>query len=214
MKHIKTIFVISIMIAWFALGCGGGDSSGMNLADSGGSPAITKCDTSPFGYNYNYTPSEIGDIIKVGGIEYVITAMPFLEYGTGEHYYIKVPATKYGGNISFNYTSQYMTNDTSCYPYSFAGLPSSNNEINYYTTYNVYGNFNVGQSASFMSSIKINQTKLTMRMYPNKAIQNTPIAAGDADLTDNVNWEGLGVDTSLVDNTKTLLNYIQIVKIP
>ena len=108
-----------------------------------------------------------------------------------------------------------MTNDTSCYPYSFAGLPSSNNEINYSTNYyNISGNFSVGQSASFMSSIKINQTKLLMWMRSDKAIQNTPIAAGDADLTDNVNWEGLGVDTSLVDNTKTLLNYIQIVKIP
>ncbi len=194
-----------------------------NVSSITGGSNENNCDASPFTYSYSYVSSNIGDVITVAGIEYIIVAAPFLEYASGDHYYIKYPVNNSNftaNGFKLQTSTIYVSNDTSCYPYSFAGFPSTNNEISYSTRYfQWYGDiFSITNTASFQTTIKINQTELSLSwaFYENqsKVVSEKSYTLGDFDLTDNIDWSGLGVDNTLVDTTKTLLNYIEIVKIP
>ncbi len=192
-----------------------------NVSDvvSGG----VNCDASPFTYTYTYTPSNIGDVVNINGVEYIIVAHPFLEYGTGDHYSIKYPMIKNQfdkNGMLLQWGTNYVVDDTSCYPYTYANYPSSTNEIRYSTSYHQwYGSdFTITEGTSFFTTIKINKTKLDAHINwysaPVKEVSREPYTPGDYDLTDNIDWSKLGVDNTLVEDVKTLMNYVEIVKIP
>jgi len=187
------------------------------------------CDAPVFTYTYQYIPSDIGDTITVGGVDYIMVAMPFIEYGTGDHYYIKQPVKKLSypstDNINLNiyFSTNYVQQGVECYTETFSGFPAQGwDGIRYENSYGA----NItepGTSSDALTTnarvygsqtIKINQTNFAMFIYLTKELQNTSLSSGDVDLRDNIDWSVLDIDTSLVDDLKTLMNYVEIVKIP
>ncbi len=200
-----------------------------NVVGIGGDDQGTSsgCDSSPFPYTYQYTPSQIGDTITVRGVEYIIVALPFIEHGTGEHFYIKKPVIKtYSSNnidLRIYLDTEFVNKGTSCYPSSFSGYPAQYSEgIRYGHNYqasiadpaNNGSKFTINKSAYNSVRVKINQTTFGIYVGLNQTVQDTSMTSGDVDLRDNINWSSLGVDTSLVNDLKTLFNYVEIVKIP
>lgn len=200
-----------------------------NVTDivSGGGDNI--CFESPHSYTYNYTPSSIGDTITVRGIEYIIVAMPFIEYGTEDHYFIQYPAEKQGSDPSKNmsvYTYIYTNHakaDNECHPFTFSGFPASDyTKIRYGNNYRARmedpadsgSTYGASKSASGSVSIKINQTHLSISTSIYEYIQQTPIASGDVDMRDDLDWSKMGIDTTLINDVKTLMNHIKIEKLP
>ncbi len=188
------------------------------------------CWKSPYTYTYTYTPSSIGDTVMVGGKDYIMVAMPFIEHGTGDHYYVKYPKEKQG-YISSKTMSVYTTISTryvkpgdSCFTHTFAGFPANDYTAIYYD--NRYtaimedpadsrSTYRVNSSAGGGVSVKINQTILWFNVDGfQKKIQESQLSSGDVDMSDNLNWSDMANDISLVDNVKTLMNYVEIVKMP
>jgi hypothetical protein len=118
------------------------------------------------------------------------------------------------------FSTEYVNNDTSCYKYTFSGYPSSNMEIKYSTGYDQWysSDFIVTDTTRFWTTIKINKTKFNLSLNwntnPEKELSREPYQNGDYDLTDNIDWSRMGVDTALVDAIKNLLNYVEIKRIP
>lgn len=195
-----------------------------NVSSNSGSSCSEK---SPFSYIYTYTPSAIGETVTVRGVEYIMLAMPFIEFGTGDHYYVKYPSIKSNDtdkNINL-YTSIYTRYEVEngCYIYNFAGFPSKYySDINYYTNYSARidepaatdDKYVIEHNVDFFTDIKINQTTLNIRMSIDKKTQVTPIVSGDVDMTDNIDWDAANIVPDLVNDVKTLTNYVEIVKIP
>lgn len=182
------------------------------------------CNKNVFPYTYQYTPSDIGDIVTVRGVEYIIVALPFIEHATGDHYYIKKPVKKPTSNVSLfvSISTSYVQQGTECYTESFLGFPASaNTSIRYSIGYSgrlsdpasSYDAFSITHNVGYNRTIKINQTILAISMGLNEILQ-TPIITSDADFTDDINWSAPVIDNSIVDDLKTLFNYIEIVKIP
>jgi hypothetical protein len=190
---------------------------------SGGSDS-SNCYASPYTYNYSYIPSNIGDTITLSSVEYIMVAMPFIEFSTGDHYYVKYPVKKQlsslGMMLSASIGTSYVNVGNECFLYTtFAGFPA-NNYLSYYNNYSATmsdfagaNNYMISRSISSNVSVKINQTMLNLIMYLTNNIQMTPLSSGDVDMRDDINWVEMYNDTSLVDDMKTLMNYIEIVKI-
>jgi len=188
-----------------------------------------KCDKSPYVYTYSYTPSSIGDTITVGGKEYIIVAMPFIEHGTGDHYYIKYPEEKQGHDssktmsVSTSIYTEHVKSGNICYTHTFAGYPANDyTDIGYYNDYDAImedpsdkgSRYRVGRGANNQVSIKINQTLLYFTSNFRERIQDSQLISGDVDMTDNLDWSKMDANLSLVNNVKILLNYVEIVKMP
>lgn len=184
------------------------------------------CDQKIFPFTYQYTPSSIGDTVTINGVEYIMVAEPFIEHGTGDHYYIKRPIVKTNNSKNINLYSYiytyYVQQGTECYPLTFSGFPSKYSDgIDYRHYYNASiadpadtsNDYEIENWASATIFVKINQTTLQLNFSIRNKLQQTLIDSGDVDLRDNINWSVLDVDTSLVDNLKTLINYVEIVKI-
>lgn len=197
-----------------------------NVSSNSGSSCSEK---SPFSYIYTYTPSAISETVTVRGVEYIMVAMPFIEFGTGDHYYVKYPEeklsydTRKNMSLSTSISTRYVQKGDTCYLYTFSGFPANDyTSIGYSNYYSALMEDPAGSSSSYRisrnagggASIKINQTVLYISMSLSENIQNTPIASGDVDMSDNINWTDMSNDTTLVNDVKTLLNYVEIVKIP
>lgn len=187
----------------------------------------SNCYKSVFSYTYNHISSNIGDTVTVGNVQYIIVAMPFVEFKTGDRYYIKYPAkktTNSNKNISL-YTSidtYYYQDTTLCHLETFLGFPAKYGDIYYDHSYRAivddpvknHDKFVLEASASQSISLKINQTRITIGFYLRKELQSTPLSAGDVDLRDNIDWSKTSINTAMVDDVRTLMNYVEIVKIP
>ena len=200
-----------------------------NVSDivSGGSDS-SNCYTSPYTYTYSYTPSNIGDTITLNGVEYIMVAMPFIEFSTGDHYYVKYPVQKSTSssmdmNLYTNIDTSYINVGDECYPYTFAGFPASDYTlIRYNNRYSAImadpadsgSTYSISRSVYSIVNIKINHTVFYFYMSLGNTIQETLLSSGDVDMRDDINWAEMYNDTSLVDDVKTLMNYIEIVKIP
>ena len=191
----------------------------------------TVCEKSPFKYTYSYISSNIGDTITVNNREYVIVAMPFIEYGTGDHYYVKYPVVKVNSSFSSktldtstSISTNYVEPGNTCFTHTFAGYPARDYSTIYYnTSYNAsmadpaetYTNYRISNTSYHTVQIKINQTEVNLQYYYlTDTIQDSLVNSGDVDMTDNIDWSKLGVDTALVDSVKMLMNYVEVVKIP
>jgi hypothetical protein len=186
-------------------------------------------DKSVFPYTYQYISSNIGDTITVGGIEYIIVALPFIEHATGDKYYLKRPIIKsrnnnYNIDLRISLITGYVQQDDTCYSSTFSGFPANFHDGIYYRhhygatiydTTNSSSTFTISAEAGHWIAIKINQTVFTLwSNLESKKLQDTPLSTGDVDLRDNIDWLKMGVDLSLIDDVKTLMNYIKIIKIP
>ena len=184
------------------------------------------CDVSPFNYTYEYIDSNIGDKIMVGDEEYTIVAIPFVEYKTGDHYYIKLPNRNKNNYSNFIRLNVYplLNSDISCYPDLFSGFPSDYGEgISYSTEYrkfdprsmgstNPINKFYVEQIVTFSLNIKINQSKLMFYYRLTKENQTEVMEEDDIDGRDNIDTSKVNINTGLVNNVKILLNYVEIKK--
>lgn len=199
----------------------------MSNNDGSGDNSSENCWGSPFEYTYSYRSSEIGDVITIGGKEYKIVAMPFVEFGTGDRYYIKYPVqiNAYGSYVSASASivATYLKAGDSCFKDTLSGQ-KANITTGYSTSYSAMmgnygetspGNFMVTNNATIYAAVKINQTQISIYIfdYVNE-VQNTPIASGDFDMRDNIDWGALSVENTLVDNVKKAMDYVQIVKMP
>jgi hypothetical protein len=200
------------------------NSDGSDNGSGAGNNNEENCWGAPFDYTYSYRASQIGDLISIGGKEYKIVAMPFVEFGTGDHYYIKYPIqiNKYGEYISASASiyANYLKAGDSCFKDTLSGQ-KANITTGYATTYSASmrdtsaGSFMVTNNATIYATIKINQTQINVYIvdYINE-VQNTALTAGDYDMRDNIEWSAMSVDNALVDNIKRAMDYVQIVKIP
>lgn len=175
-------------------------------------------------YTYDYNSSAVGDEIVVNGVTFTIAAMPFVEYGTGDHYYIQFPVKKEieDGVIHHSATidTSYVQADTSCYPDEISGYPSKfHGGIQYYTSYlKGYDKFILQQGSSGNPEIKINKTRIrvaidTVRDATSITSQETVVNPNITSLKDVVDWSKAKVDTILIDARRILLNHIKITRI-
>ncbi len=236
MRRIKIFLLLSIIVVIFTA-CGGGGSSSStaviipdvpdtpstpnipDVPDTPSTPNDDDCYKSPYSYTYKYIPSNIGDTITVRGVEYTMKAMPFVEFGTGDHYYIKKPIARISTDTDFPFdlNTHYVQQGNACYPSSFSGFPSNNATIDYSRNYSAQmSTLNITDQVFPVISVKINQTLLHFIFTSSlsKTMQSTPINPGDIDLRDDIDWSSLNIDTTLVEDFKTLMNYVEIVKIP
>ena len=228
----KNIFLCSVMVLFF-IGCGGGSDtkevndsnlsiveSGTLVSESNLSEAVKEetrncTQIATFDYTYKYAKSNTGEYITVGDENYTIVAMPFFEYETGDHYYIKYPVP-YIHYMTLDVS--YEPNDTSCYTHSISNFPAMYDD----TTEGAWYGANFGSSVSTLSIskvifsgiyIKINKTVLHLNFFEYKDIQTNPIEQS-MDARDSIDWEKLDINKKiLLDDIKTLLNHIEIIKI-
>ena len=180
------------------------------------------CGDSPFTYSYEYNASNIGDTITVNQKNYTIVVLPFVEYGTGDHYYIQFPSLSNGTASSdvFSIATFYRKGtDNKCYCDTFAEYPSMmSSSIIYSNGYSVSeGNIYTNTQLYLPFNIKINNTELTGDFSSTFAYEiGTPssIPEGDDDLTDNLDWTQVNHKNALIESLKILMNHVKIVKIP
>ena len=203
------------------------DMSNGGGSDNGPGDTVNEnCRGSPFDYTYSYHISQIGDEITIAGKKYKIVAMPFVEFGTGDHYYIKYPVeiNTYGTYVSTSaaVTTTYLKTGTSCYKDVLSGQ-KANIDISYSRIYSASmgssdstssGNFIIKNNAGIYANVKINQTQISIYFWDNvNDLQNTLITSGDFDMRDNINWDAVNADTTMVNNLKKMMDYVQIIKI-
>jgi hypothetical protein len=72
--------------------------------------------------------------------------------------------------------------------------------------------FRVSKSSDHNFSVKINETVLYISFYVYDEVQMSNFTPGNVDMRDNIDWNNIGVDTTLMENVKTLMNHVKIVK--
>ncbi|WP_456427672.1 hypothetical protein [Nitratifractor sp.] len=189
-------------------------------------PEATGCYNSPFKIGKGHLESQIGDIIKIGNKRYMVEAFPFIDYGTGDHYYLKIPVAiwkngKTSYSMNFSYWTSYITSGSACYRYRLNGYPSSNNQIIYAEEFNFHKN-KVGKqvnesltyfnSASFSTNIHIGKTDLGLYVWMEGSWNEAH--SRDADYSDDIEWSKLKAKRQLINNIRKLVKYIEIVKLP
>jgi len=194
--------------------------------DSSENTSIWECNGNPFEYKYEYIANEIGDIITVGDKKYRIIAVPFEEFKSKKHFIVTYPV-RIDENKAFRtsiYTS-YVKKGDKCYPNKINGFPAEFNNIGYSKSISVGSNYehlqttdyhnylNIeGRSSSFVS-IKINQTTLHVYMSLSHELQKKDFSSNHVDFSKEVDWKNMESPDTLVENIKTLLNYVNIAEI-
>ncbi len=189
-------------------------------------PATGTCLNSPFRIGSGHLESQIGDIVRIGKKRYMIEAFPFIDYGTGDHYYLKVPVEivkngKTSYSMYFDYSTIYVRGGHSCYRYRLSGYPSANNQIFYQEYFNFHKNkFDTGieeglsyfNDAFFATSVLVGKTNLSFSLW----MEGTPntVHSKDADYTDDVEWTKLKAKRQLINNIRKWVKYVEIVKMP
>ncbi|WP_457602519.1 hypothetical protein [Nitratifractor sp.] len=189
-------------------------------------PTAASCFNSPFKIGKGHLESQVGDIVKIGNKRYMIEAFPFIDYGTGDHYYLKVPVAilKNGKDsyyMYFNYATMYNNAKSTCYRFRLNGYPSINNQIIYEEYFSFSKNkfgakvdegLTYFNSASFGTTVKVGKTDLyfyaLMEGSMNKAHSR------DADYSDDIEWSKLTAKRQLVNNIRKWVKYVEIVKMP
>lgn len=203
------------------------NSISQNKNDSSSSATTYEnCDKSVFTYEYKYIASNIGDEITIGTDKYKIIAVPFEEFTSKEHYYIKLPAyVGEEGEVRFdNFRISYDKIGTSCYPDNIKGFPAKISNPSYDRYYTILKNYNsdTGKSEKELKisdwsygsvQIKINQT--TLHIYTSMRTKLQSINASDSkdDFRNDIDWQKLNIQNQLPEQVKFFLNHIDIVKI-
>lgn len=180
------------------------------------------CGDTPFTYSYEYNTSNIGDTITVNQKKYTIVALPFIEYGTGDHYYIQFPSLSNDADSSdvFSISTSYREETgNKCCCDTFSEYPSMMiSRVIYSNSYGVSGgNLSTNTQVYLPFYIKINNTEVTGSLSSTYAYEiGTPssISEGDNDLTDNLDWTQVDRKNALIESLKILMNHVKIVKIP
>ena len=189
-------------------------------------PMRATCPSSPFKIVSGHIDSQIGDIVKIGNKRYKIHAFPFIDYETGDHYYLKVPVeiSKYGKTTTsmyFYYQTEYVKGGSACYPYKLNGYPSSNNQIFYEEYFTFHKNrfnkqseegFSYFNNVLFSTSVLVGKTNLTFSLTMTGV--SSTVHSKDADYSDDVEWSKLNAKLRLINNIRTWVKYIEIVKMP
>jgi len=180
------------------------------------------CNTVPFDYGYKYIESDAGDKFTIEENEYIMVSVPFIEFGSGDPYYIKFPQdTKETYWITVNIS--YLKSTDSCYSDTFSNFPAKFDDFTYNTFYhktssydadhNLKVYFMVSQNVQVSTYIKMNETVIYISaMYQEKINQKNPLAIDDIDLVDNIDWSKVEYNTRLIENLKKILNHIKIEK--
>ncbi len=189
--------------------------------------SIDNCDKSVFSYHYKHTPSNIGDEVTIGDDKYKIVAVPFEEFGSKEHYYIKYPSKlDKDGKLSSSVRLSYVMNSSSCYPDKIKNFPAKISFGQYSRSIFTRNNYNVAtgkyensmqvlDSTTAWGSVKINQTIIDLPYYPSssKTLQKKVISTKQYDFRDDIDWQKLNIQNQLIENSKKFFNYIDIVKV-
>ena len=188
------------------------------------------CHAVPFDYEYKYIASNIGDRVRIGEVEYIMVAVPFIEHATGDAYYIQYPQeVKKVASIGINV--DYKLGDDSCYSDMFSNFPVKYDTFSYKTFYkraNIYSidddfdyygstqktTLTISQKVNVTAHVKINKTIVNIDVsFILKKIQRNAIADNDVNLIDNIDWEKVGYNLLLIENLKKILNYTKIIKV-
>ena len=202
---------------------GGGNSCGLNYGFGR---------VEPFhGYSYSYVDLPVGSAVTVGGKQYEITRIPFLEFKTGDHYAVKMPVEVVscsgvsppaciGTYMNYVYLSASHVKTACGYSETFSGFPAF---ISYSDgiSYNMNGqnrlqsNFDFYPSASLGVFVLINETMIYLGFSVNSGAQGaSATASSDRDLADNVDWLSLADPIQQVQQAAQLMNYVKIEKLP
>ena len=191
------------------------------------SPMGAACTTSPFKkVGSGHLESQIGDIVKIGNEKYKIMAFPFIDFGSKEHYYLKVPVAidKYGENsysMYFDYYTRYVKGRSSCYRYRMSGYPSANNQIfyseNFYFDKNkadkqIDESLSYSNDVFFGTEVVVGKTALSFGIWMGRV--GNRVTSEDADYTDDVEWSKLNAKRKLVNNIRKWVKYVEIGKLP
>jgi len=202
------------------------NSASQSKSDSSSSTSYENCDKSVFLYHYQHIPSKIGDVITIGDAKYKIVAIPFEEFASKEHYYIKYPV-KIDKDGHFSYTSLnlgYVQKGNSCYPDNIKGFPAKIYNPNYSRIYTLMDDYNsdtsekerklnISDSSWSNVQIKINQTTILLYIGSSTKLQSKIVSNSKVDFRSDINWQRLNIQKQLPEQVKRFLNYIDIVKI-
>jgi len=175
--------------------------------------ATGTCLQSPLKFTYKYEEKRVGELIKMGKETYVMVKLPFVEFGSGKKYYIKMPvlADKNGQPLGAWVETQYMSSNAKCFHYRLSGYPSLNNRLYYMINQDLWqgGGGTVMNEVVFVTSILVHKTLLSIRLHLGsyKTVQNAPV---NGDFTVNAPWRVLKKKTTYIRDLKKLLNTIKI----
>jgi len=178
--------------------------------------------TGTFDYTYKHIQSKIGDKITIGDQKYTIVAIPFIEYQTGEHYYIKYPEESRKDIVhTIGLHTSYASSDSSCYTNSISNFPAMYDGTPEFAWYDVdftpkSPKLSIKKAIiSTDMKIKINKTVLHFTFFEVENIHTSPIEnSSSMDARDSINWENVDINKKIfLDDRKRWLDYIEIAKI-
>ena len=165
----------------------------------------------------------VGDIITLGTIKYTVIAVPFKEFGTGDHYYLKIPvdlARTYYHNFSFKHKEStlglpadlYISN----YPVKVTFIQDSwqiniskNNSTNFLSLtqkYRVFGYLNICINET---SIELSSPQYIEEVQ--QIIENIPLT--ETDFTKYINYNNFDHNDTLLQTFDDWIDYIEIIKV-
>ena len=174
------------------------------------------CLQSPLKFTYKYDDKAVGELMTLGKETYVMVKLPFVELGSGEKYYIKMPvlSDKDGNPQGAWLETQYASSNAKCLHYRISGYPSLSNRLYYMVNQDLWqgGGGMVMNEVIFSTSILVNKTLLKIRLHLglHKAVQNTPV---NGDFTVNAPWNAMKKKTTYIRDLRKLLNTIKIGKL-
>ena len=165
-------------------------------------------------FKYEYIDSTIGDEITIGTKKYKIIALPFEEFETKEHYYLKYPLElSQTDDIVFYYTNK----DISCYPDKIKEFPAKFSIGEYRRDISVDNK--ISESKISMDDIlydsleiKVNKTEINISFFSKQNIIEEDTGSNQSDFRDEIDFTDLHNPKELMDNRK-FLNYIEVVKL-
>jgi len=175
------------------------------------------------GITYQKKSSSIGETITIENKDYIMTAIPFKEFGTGDKYYLKIPidwANDTYGWWDFSHARNGLMSDSELL---ISGFPTNLD----YTT-DMWGitilkntttnKFKLTQKyqINLHFSILVNKTKINIGTpydYNNIQQEIDNIDSVDYDFTKSVDYDAFVHDDTLLQNIDDWIDYIEIIKI-
>ncbi len=195
-------------------GSSGGDSSAPSNC-----PAGDTWWSSPHSISYAAKSATVGELISLGGNNYRMIKVPFVEFKSGDQYTILFPVqVTESGKIQSYFSTQHTSADTTCSNGTVSGYPAFNAQI--YENRNLLFN-NTGFSAStsnltftYSASIKVGETNISLSLSANTEETSTNVVIDDYDFSDDYDTSAMTHSGAQVTVLDDLLDYVQISKVP
>lgn len=177
--------------------------------------------TNPHGaISYAAKSSSVGEQIAIGGNNYRMIKVPFVEFSSGDQYSLEYPVMESDsspGSFFSNFSTQHTNEDITCNNATISGFPTFIPDVYESRGYLLNNsNSNSSTTLSLYSSIiiKIDDTSLNILISASQVQSTAQVSNGDYDFTDNLDVDAMVDIPTLVTALDDLIDYVSITKEP